>query len=99
MARENDYMVGFTTRRSMRNNSSLFINQGLETKDLTSMVFWNDWIFGVLSVKLNSGVLDSQTDIGSSARLVLDSSGVLRHRAPTTGDKTVKFLNDELIAV
>lgn len=98
MARENDYMIGFTRKRNLYGNSLLF-NQGLENKDLTNTVFWNDWIFGVLSIKLDSGVLDSQTDIGSDARLVIDSSGVLRNRVPTTGDKTVKFINGQLIAI
>jgi len=99
MSRENDYFIGLTRRRKRFNTSSLFFNQGLEQKDLTNAVFWNDWVFGVLSVKLTSGSFDSQTDIGSNARLVLDSSGVLRHRVPTTGDKTVKIVNGELIAI
>lgn len=98
MARENDYMIGFTRKRNLYGNSLLF-SQGLENKDLTNTVFWNDWIFGVLSVKLSSGALNSQTDIGSSARLVIDSSGVLRHRVPTTDDKTVKIISGELIAI
>lgn len=99
MARENDYLIGLTKKRRTKNTSSFLFHQALNAEGLTNSVFWNDWVFGVLSVKLNSGNLDSQTDIGSTARLVIDSSGVLRNRVPVSGDKTIKIINGQLIAI
>lgn len=99
MARENDYLIGLTMKRKTKNKSSFLFHQAINAEGLTNTVFWNDWIFGVLSVKLNSGNLDSQTDIGTSARLVIDSSGILRNRVPVSGDKTVKIINGKLIAI